>query len=142
MKLKFRGWIWKCCSVRVQCYNHNFLRFLTIFDEKNWRFSQKPMLWSQFSAIFDKFRRKDLVFFSKTNVMITIFCDFWQISTKKLAVFSKTNVMIKILHNLALFRVKHASFFADFFGENIFKIITSVTYTFSCPSVCRKYKKS
>jgi hypothetical protein len=34
--------------------------------------------------------------------------------------------MIKILHNLALFRVKNANFFAEFFGENIFKIITSV----------------
>jgi hypothetical protein len=30
--------------------------------------------------------------------------------------------MIKILHNLALFRVKNA----NFFGENIFKITTSV----------------
>jgi hypothetical protein len=34
--------------------------------------------------------------------------------------------MIKILHNLALFWVKNANFFAEFFGENIFKIITSV----------------
>jgi hypothetical protein len=31
------------------------------------------MLWSQFSAIFDDFRRKKLAFFSKTYVMITIF---------------------------------------------------------------------
>jgi hypothetical protein len=29
---------------RGRCYDHNFLRFLTIFGEKNWRFSQKPML--------------------------------------------------------------------------------------------------
>jgi hypothetical protein len=34
--------------------------------------------------------------------------------------------MIKILHNLALLRVKNANFFADFFGEKILKIITSV----------------
>jgi hypothetical protein len=34
--------------------------------------------------------------------------------------------MIKILHNLALFGVKNANFFAEFFGENILKIITSV----------------
>jgi hypothetical protein len=27
-----------------RCYDHNFLRFLPIFGEKNWRFSQKPML--------------------------------------------------------------------------------------------------
>jgi hypothetical protein len=33
--------------------------------------------------------------------------------------------MIKILH-LALFWAKNANFFAEFFGENIFKIITSV----------------
>jgi hypothetical protein len=38
-----------------------------------------------------------------------------------LAFFSKTNVMIKILHNLALFRVKNANFFAEIFGENISK---------------------
>jgi hypothetical protein len=29
--------------------------------------------------------------------------------------------MVKILHNLALFWVKNANFFAEFFGENIFK---------------------
>jgi hypothetical protein len=34
--------------------------------------------------------------------------------------------MIKILHNVALFWVKNANFFAEFFGENILKIITSV----------------
>jgi hypothetical protein len=44
---------------------------------------------------------------------------------KKLAFFSKTNIMIKILHNLALFGVKKRNFFAIFFGENIFKIVTS-----------------
>jgi hypothetical protein len=31
-----------------RCYDHDFLRFLTNFGEKNWRFSQKPMLWSFF----------------------------------------------------------------------------------------------
>jgi hypothetical protein len=61
-----------------------------------------------------------------TDVMITIFGDFWQLSAKKLAFFSKTNVMIKIFQNLALFWVKNANFFAEFFGENILKIITSV----------------
>jgi hypothetical protein len=34
--------------------------------------------------------------------------------------------MINFFQNLALFRVKNAIFFAKFFGENIFKIITSV----------------
>jgi hypothetical protein len=53
-----------------------------------------------------------------SDVMITIFCDFWQFSAKKLAFFSKTYVMIKFLHNLALFWVKNA-IFAEFFDENI-----------------------
>jgi hypothetical protein len=52
--------------------------------------------------------------------------NFLRFSAKKLAFFSKTNAMIKILHNLALFWVKNANFFAEFFGENILKIITSV----------------
>jgi hypothetical protein len=34
--------------------------------------------------------------------------------------------MIKFFHTLALFWVKNANFFADLFGENILKIITSV----------------
>jgi hypothetical protein len=34
-----------------------------------------------------------------TDVMITIFCDFWQFSAKKLAFFSKTNVMINFFKN-------------------------------------------
>jgi hypothetical protein len=55
------------------------------------------MLWSQFSAIFDNFRRT------------------------KLAFFSKTNVMIKILHNLALFWVKNANFFCWNFRRKYLK---------------------
>jgi hypothetical protein len=47
------------------------------------------------------------------------FLRFSTIFGKKMAFFSKTNVMIKILHNLALFRVKNANFFAEIFGENI-----------------------
>jgi hypothetical protein len=38
----------------------------------------------------------------------------------------KPNVMIKFLQNLPLFWVKNANFIADFFGENIFKIIRAV----------------
>jgi hypothetical protein len=60
-----------------RCYEHNFLRFSTIFC-KNWRFSQKPMLWSKFCIIYHCFE-------SKTKF-----------------------------------------FFAEFFGKNILKIITSV----------------
>jgi hypothetical protein len=56
------------------------------------------------------------------DVMITIFCDFSQFSAKKLAFFLNTNVMINFFQNL----VKNAKFFANFFGENILKIITTV----------------
>jgi hypothetical protein len=54
--------------------------------------------------------------------MITIFCDFRQFSANKIGVFLKTDVMIKIFPSLP----KNANFFAEFFGETIFKIITSV----------------
>jgi hypothetical protein len=60
------------------------------------------MLWSQFSAIFSNFRRKNWCFFLNSNVMINFF------------------------QNLALSWVKNANFFAKNFGENILKIITSV----------------
>jgi hypothetical protein len=49
------------------------------------------------------------------------FLRFLPIFGEKMAFFSKTNVMIKILHNSALFLVKNAKFFAEFFGENILK---------------------
>jgi hypothetical protein len=35
-------------QTRDRCYDHNFLRFLTIFGEKNLRFPPKPTLWSKF----------------------------------------------------------------------------------------------
>jgi hypothetical protein len=56
------------------------------------------------------------------KVMITNFYDFSHFSAKTLSFFLKTYAMIQFLHNLALFRFKNANFFA----ENIFKIITSV----------------
>jgi hypothetical protein len=40
---------------------------------------------------------------------------------KKLALFLKTNVTMQILRKLAVFRVKNASFFAQFLAENIQK---------------------
>jgi hypothetical protein len=57
------------------------------------------------------------------DVMITIFCDF---SANKMAFFSKNNVMINFFQNLTVVWAKNAKFFAKFFGENIFKSITSV----------------
>jgi hypothetical protein len=52
--------------------------------------------------------------------MITISCNFRQLSAKNLAFFSKTNVMIKILHNLALFWAQNAIFLLNF-SAKIFK---------------------
>jgi hypothetical protein len=55
---------------------------------------------------------------SGVDVMITfsaIFANF----ARKMAFFSKTNVIIKFLRCLALFRKR------QFFGGNIFKILTS-----------------
>jgi hypothetical protein len=45
--------------------------------------------------------------------------------------------MINFLKNLALFWVKNANFFANFFGENIFKIITSVPGRPDAADPCR-----
>jgi hypothetical protein len=45
---------------------------------------------------------------------------------KKLAFFSKTDVMIKSFHNLALFCVKNANFFADFLAKIFLKSIRSI----------------
>jgi hypothetical protein len=73
--------------------------------------------------------------------MITIFCDFvnfWQ----KMAFFSKTNIMIQFLHNLALFGVKNANFFAIFFGENIFRIITSVPDQYKQTTILATFSQS
>jgi hypothetical protein len=63
---------------------------------------QGSMLWSQFSAIFSNFRQKIGVFL-KNQCYDQNFCN-----------------------NLALLWVKNANFSQFFFGENIFKIITSV----------------
>jgi hypothetical protein len=60
----------------------------------------------KFSIPFSKWKKViNSLIKAGVDVMITMFCDFWQFSAKKLAFFSKTNVMIKILHNLALFWV-------------------------------------
>jgi hypothetical protein len=55
------------------------------------------------------------------------------------AFFSETNVMIKILPYLALFLVKNANYFSEFFGENILKIVTSVPGLFRrvCELICK-----
>jgi hypothetical protein len=51
--------------------------------------------------------------------MITIFCNFCQISAEKLAFFSKTNVMITFLQKLAVVKAKNANIFTKYFGETI-----------------------
>jgi hypothetical protein len=45
------------------------------------------------------------------DVMITIFCDYWQFSAKKLATFSKTNVMIKFLKKTSCSLSKKRQYF-------------------------------
>jgi hypothetical protein len=60
------------------------------------------MLWSQFSAIFANFRRK-----------------IWRSSQKPM-------LWSHFFPKLTVVWAKNAKFFAKFFGENIFKIITSV----------------
>jgi hypothetical protein len=60
------------------------------------------ILWSQFSAIFANFRRKN-----------------WRFSQKPM-------LWSQFLQILAVFCAKNANIFAKFFVENIFKIITSV----------------
>jgi hypothetical protein len=86
------------------------------------RSHQGSMLWSQFSAIFDNFRR-----FS------TIFGDFRQFSAtfdnfrRKNWCFSQQPMLWSFFSKLAfVLSKKNANFFAKFFGENILKIITSV----------------
>jgi hypothetical protein len=49
--------------------------------------------------------------------MITIFCDFCQISAKKLAFFSKTNVMITIFAKTSFVLSQKRQSFPEFFGE-------------------------
>jgi hypothetical protein len=54
------------------------------------------------------------------------FCDFCLFLAKKLAFFSKTNVIITIFPKTSSSLAQNANFFAKCFGENILKIITSV----------------
>jgi hypothetical protein len=43
-----------------------------------------------------------------------------------MAFFSKTNVMIKFLSKFSFVLIQKRQFFADFFGKNFLKIITSI----------------
>jgi hypothetical protein len=54
------------------------------------------------------------------------FLRFFLIFGEKIGFFSKTKVMITIFAKLAVVWAKNANFFANFFGENTLKIITSV----------------
>jgi hypothetical protein len=62
----------------------------------------------------------------RIDVMITIFCDFCQVSAKKLAFFTKTDVMIKFLQKTISSLSKKRHFLTKKIGENISKIITLV----------------
>jgi hypothetical protein len=88
-------------AILIQITAMYVLRQICMYIKVSWvNFTderQGPMLWSQFFAIFDNFRRKNWRFFSKTNVMI------------------------QFLHNLALFWVKNDNFFAKFFRRKYLK---------------------
>jgi hypothetical protein len=83
--------------------------------------------------------------------MITIFCDFCQFSAKKMSFFSKTNVMITIFAKTNRSLSKKRQIFLYFFGENILKIITSVPgafwkmstflYPILCPTIWRFHRE-
>jgi hypothetical protein len=64
------------------------------------------------------------------DVVNIFFCDFRQFLANKIGVFLKTQCymyVIKVLHNLHSYVLSQKRiFFAEFFGENIYKIITSV----------------
>jgi hypothetical protein len=72
--------------------------------------------------------------------MITILCDFRQFSAKKLAFFTKTNVMITIFAKTSSSLSKKRQFFAKFFVENIFKIVTSVAGASTYRAFCKVEK--
>jgi hypothetical protein len=58
----------RCFTTVGGCCDLNFLRFLTIFGEKNWRFSQKNNVMIYFMHNFVLFRVKNAIFFT----------DFWR----------------------------------------------------------------
>jgi hypothetical protein len=72
--------------------------------------------------------------------MITFFCQF---SAKNIGVFlNVVNAIIIFLQKLAVVRAKNAKFLPPiFFGENIFKIITSVPSTKIAPKKATKSLK-
>jgi hypothetical protein len=59
-------------------------------------------------------------------VMITIFCDFRQFSAKKIGVFLKNQCYDQNFAYFSFVLSQKGHFFAELFGENIFKITTSV----------------
>jgi hypothetical protein len=70
--------------------------------------------------------------------MITIFCDFRQFSAKKWRFSQKPMLWSKLSIIYLCFESETQIFFAEFFGENILKIITSVPDEFEkkSPKMC------
>jgi hypothetical protein len=101
-------------------YLHWFLRKAPIFFCRNCQKSHKIVIitstpdWVNFGRLSDAGKVQGSMLWS------------FPIFGEKIGVFLNTNVMINFFQNLALFWVKNAVFFAEFFGENIFLIITSV----------------
>jgi hypothetical protein len=88
--------IWSPCSFR---WAHSLFiakkSYVCTCSSNHSNIYQGSMLWSQFSAIFANFRRKN-----------------WRFT-------KKNNVMIKCFHKLALFWVKNAIFCENFINHNI-----------------------
>jgi hypothetical protein len=124
-----------CYAKKLECVNYvpEFVSFVGTFLKKLFTVQEVSTAMAE---LVQSRERKKIAFFQPAFQLSIFdtrgrcydhnFLRFLTISAKKLAFFSKTNVLIKILHILALFWVKHAKFFAEFFGENILKIITSV----------------
>jgi hypothetical protein len=66
---------------------------------------------------------------SGVDVMITIFCDFPPIFGEKIGVYLKYQCYDQLFSKISFVWSQKRQFFEIFFGENIFKIITSVPGT-------------
>jgi hypothetical protein len=75
------------------------------------------------------------------DVMIAIFCDFCRFSAEKTGVFLKNQCYDQIFARTSTSFSKNASFLTNLFGENIFKIITSVPDDFCEKKITQIVKK-
>jgi hypothetical protein len=99
-------------------------QFSAIFDNfrrKHRSISQKPLLWSQFSAIFDNFRRKNRSISQKPLLWSQFSAIFDNFRRKNRSISQKPLLWSQFWINYLCFGSKMPGLFAEFFGENIFK---------------------